>query len=73
MQQAISTMQAEMQDLKSIFKVYFEKGGEPVEASTGEVLTYNSKKTFSYDFEAIKDVLNVQQGVKIVQKMLRFV
>ncbi len=58
MQQAISTMQAEIQDLKSIFKVYFEKGGEPVEASTGEVLTYNSKKTFSYDFSQIKDILN---------------
>ena len=57
-QQAISVMQAEIQDLKSIFKIYFEKGGSEVTASSGEVLTYNSKKTFSYDFPAIKEVLD---------------
>ncbi|MBE7707010.1 MAG: 3'-5' exonuclease [Cyanobacteria bacterium SIG30] len=57
-QQAITTMQTEMQDLKSIFKIYFEQGGKDVTAHSGEVLTYNSKKTFSYDFNQIKDVLD---------------
>lgn len=57
-QQAISTMQCELQDLKSIFKIYFEKGGEDVVSPTGEVLTYQSKHGFGYDFEQIKDILD---------------
>ncbi len=56
-QQAINTMQFELQDLKSIFKIYFEKGGEDVIAATGETLTYQSKHGFGYDFAQIKDVL----------------
>jgi len=57
-QQAISVMQSEIQDLRSIFKIYFEKGGEDIQATTGEILTYNSKKTFIYDFPSIKDILD---------------
>ena len=57
-QQAIGVMQGEIQDLKSIFKIYFERGGEDVVASSGEVLTYHGKKTFSYDFSEIKDILD---------------
>lgn len=58
MQQAISVMQGEIQDLRSIFKIYFERGGVDIEANTGEILTYSSKKTFSYDFLQVKDVLD---------------
>jgi len=57
-QQAINVMQSEIQDLRSIFKIYFEKGGEDIQATTGEILTYNSKKTFIYDFPSIKDILD---------------
>ena len=57
LQSAINTMQAEIQDLRSIFKIYFERGGEEIKSNTGEVLTYNHKKTFSYDFSQIKEVL----------------
>ena len=34
------------------------RGGEEIQANTGEVLTYNHKKTFSYDFAQIKDILD---------------
>ncbi len=57
LQSAINTMQSEIQDLRSIFKIYFERGGEDIKSNTGEILTYNHKKTFSYDFAQIKDVL----------------
>lgn len=57
LQSTINTMQSEIQDLRSIFKIYFEKGGKEIQSSTGEVLTYNHKKTFSYDFEQIKETL----------------
>lgn len=58
LQHAITIMQSEIQDLRSIFKVYFEKGGSDITANSGEILTYNSKKTFSYDFLQIKDILD---------------
>ncbi|MDD3419735.1 MAG: 3'-5' exonuclease [Candidatus Gastranaerophilales bacterium] len=57
-QNAIQIMQSELGDIKSIFKVYFEQGGAPVTATTGEVLSYQSKTSFSYDFAQIKDVLD---------------
>ena len=57
LQSAINTMQSEIQDLRSIFKIYFEKGGKEIKSNSGEVLTYNHKKTFSYDFAQIKETL----------------
>lgn len=57
-QQAIQTMQSELQDLKSIFKLYFEQGGIPIKTATGEVLTYQSKQGFEYNFMQIKDILD---------------
>lgn len=58
MQQAISTMQSEIQDLKSIFRIYFEHGGQPIQSPNGELLTYQSKQGFGYDFAQIKDILD---------------
>ncbi len=57
-QQAVQVMQSEMQDLKSVFRLYFEKGGEPIRAASGEVLSYQSKQAYAYDFMEIKDVLD---------------
>ena len=58
LQSAVNTMQSEIQDLKSIFKIYFERGGKEIQANTGEIMTYNHKKTFSYDFSQIKETLD---------------
>lgn len=69
MQQAVQIMQSEMQDLKSIFRLYFEKGGEPIQSPTGELLTYQSKQSYAYDFVEIKDILDeigaLQKAVKL--------
>lgn len=68
-QGAVSTMQAELQDLKSIFKLYFEQGGEPIVATTGETLLYQHKQGFNYDFSLIKDTLEeigaLEKAVKL--------
>ena len=68
-QQSISTMQAELQDLKSIFKLHFELGGEPLVAETGEMMVYQSKQSFGYDFAEVKDVLEsvgaLEKAVKL--------
>lgn len=57
-QQAVQIMQSEMQDLKSVFRLYFEKGGENIHSPHGEVLVYQSKQGYTYDFMEIKDVLD---------------
>lgn len=68
-QGAVSTMQAELQDLKSIFKLYFEQGGQPIVATTGESLVYHHKQGFNYDFSLIKDTLEeigaLEKAVKL--------
>ena len=56
-QQTVTTLQSELQDLKSVFKLYFEQGGRPIVAQSGETLVYNTKQSFGYDFNQIKDVL----------------
>ena len=56
-QQTVTTLQSELQDLKSVFKLYFEQGGTPIVSQSGETLVYNSKQTFGYDLHQIKDVL----------------
>lgn len=56
-QQSVNTMQSELQDLKSVFKLYFELGGKSIIAQNGDMLTYQAKQSFHYDFEDIKDIL----------------
>lgn len=56
-QQTIAAMQSELQDLKSVFKLHFELGGAPLEAETGEIMVYQSKQSFGYEFNDVKEVL----------------
>lgn len=69
LQNAVNTIQSEMQDLKSVFKLYFEQGGKPLISQEGDMLVYNSKQTFGYDFEVIKPILEevgaLDKAVKI--------
>jgi DNA polymerase III epsilon subunit family exonuclease len=67
-QQAVSTMQSELQDLKSVFKLYFEQGGESITAQNGDILVYQSKQSFGYDFSKIKDIL---EEVGALEKAVR--
>ena len=53
-QNTITVLQSELQDLKSVFKLYFELGGKSVTSEEGDMLVYNSKQTFGYDFDTIK-------------------
>ena len=68
-QNTINTLQSELQDLKSVFKLYFEQGGTPIHSQTGETLVYNSKQSFGYDIHRIKEVLEevgaFEKAVKI--------
>lgn len=57
-QQSVLVMQSELQDLRSIFKMHFDLGGEPVTSQSGETLVYQSRQSFGYDFMQIKDILD---------------
>jgi DNA polymerase III epsilon subunit family exonuclease len=50
---AAQTLQAEMADLKEVFKLYFTEGGVPIQASTGEVMTATLKRQFDYENKAL--------------------
>ena len=56
-QNTVTTLQSELQDLKSVFKLYFDLGGKPLTSEEGDLLIYNSKQSFGYDFDTIKPVL----------------
>jgi len=56
-QQAIQMLQAEMADIKSIFKVHFEENGKEIKSTTGEVLVSFKKPSYSYNTQRIKDII----------------
>ena len=68
-QQTVTTLQSELQDLKSVFKLHFDLGGEPLVAETGEMMIYQSKQSFGYEFSDVKDVLEsvgaLEKAVKL--------
>jgi DNA polymerase-3 subunit alpha (Gram-positive type) len=57
-QQAVQTMQAELADIKSIFKVHFEESGREIKATSGETLTSYIKPTYSYKTSEIKQIID---------------
>jgi hypothetical protein len=62
-------MQSELQDLRTIFKMHFDLGGEPITSLNGETLIYQSRQSFGYDFMQIKDTLEeigaLEKAVKL--------
>jgi DNA polymerase III epsilon subunit family exonuclease len=55
-QKASQSLQAEMSDLKEIFKLYFQNGGGAVEASSNEVMVFNYRRSYSYDEKKIWEI-----------------
>jgi len=68
-QQSVVTMQSELQDLRSVFKMHFDVGGEPISAQSGETMIYQSRQSFGYDLLKIKDILEeigaLEKAVKL--------
>lgn len=49
MQKASQSLQAEMADLKEVFRLYFQNGGKSVEATSGEVMVSTYRRSYTYD------------------------
>lgn len=58
-QQVVQVLQAEMADIKSIFKVHFEENGKEIRSTAGDVLVSVSKPSYGYDVEEIKEVMDL--------------
>lgn len=61
-QKTCQILQAEMSDLKEIFKLYFFEGGKSVEATTGEVMVSSYKRSYEYDEPTVWSLL-LEAGV----------
>ncbi len=55
-QRANQLLQAEMNDLREIFKLHFQQGGAAVEATTGELMVFNYRRSYVYDDRKIWDI-----------------
>lgn len=68
-QDSVTVMQSELQDLRTIFKMHFDLGGRPITSLSGETLIYQSRQSFGYDFMQIKDALEevgaLEKAVKL--------
>ncbi|HSA06390.1 MAG TPA: 3'-5' exonuclease [Candidatus Gastranaerophilales bacterium] len=56
-QNTVQILQAEMADLKSLFKVYFQENGSELTATTGEILTCYSKPSYNYNTKMMREVI----------------
>ncbi len=56
LQKSIQMMQSEMSDLKDLFKLYFDNNGSSVEATTGELMVSNYRRSYSYDDRKVWDI-----------------
>ncbi len=48
-QKAVQAMQSELADLRDIFKLHFQNGGAPVEATSGETMVSSYRRNYGYD------------------------
>jgi DNA polymerase III epsilon subunit family exonuclease len=57
-QKTCQILQAEMSDLKEIFKLYFSEGGKSLEATTGDMMVSSYKRNYDYNEPRIWTLLN---------------
>ncbi len=64
LQNAIQILQCEMADLKSVFKLYFDEGYPEITSTTGEILTSNKRKVYTYDNDILIDILSNTEYIR---------
>lgn len=65
LQKTMSTLQGEMGDLRDIFKLYFMQGGQPIQATNGEILASHERRYYEYDDARVWEIL---EGAGLVRK-----
>jgi DNA polymerase III epsilon subunit family exonuclease len=57
LQKSMQTIGAELADLKDVFKLYFRQGGGAIQASNGEWMTAQTKRSYDFDEAAVWTIL----------------
>ncbi|MFN8614434.1 MAG: 3'-5' exonuclease [Vampirovibrionales bacterium] len=69
LQRAIQTLQSELGDLREVFKLYFQQGGTPVRATTGELLVSQERRYYEYQDAKVWDILKEASLVERAAKL----
>lgn len=69
LQKTIQVMQSEMSDLKQVFKRHFVEGGQPVKATTGELMVSSTRRSYEYDDKQVWPLVLESGLVKKVAKL----
>ena len=56
-QTLMQSLQSEMGDIKSVFKLYFDNGGQEIKNSSGDMLSFSTKFSYQYDLNKLKKIL----------------
>ncbi len=57
LQKTAQMIQAEMSDLREVFKLYFQDGGKPVLTTTGELMVSSYRRNYEYNDRALRDII----------------
>jgi len=68
-QKTTQMLQAEMGDLKEIFKLHFTEGGEPIHTSTNELMISSYRRTYEYDENELRALIKAAGIEKRVYKI----
>lgn len=68
-QRALQLLQSEMSDLKEVFKLHFSEGGEPITATTGEVLISSYRRSYDFDEDRLYEILTAAGQLKKASKL----
>ncbi len=57
MQRTIQMLQAEMNDLRDIFKLYFQQGGKPLLTTSGDLMVSSYRRNYEYNEAALRKII----------------
>ena len=57
LQKSVNMLQAEMSDLREVFKLHFAEGGQPITATTGDMMVSSYRRQYEYDEPALKSII----------------
>ncbi|MBX2861482.1 MAG: 3'-5' exonuclease [Vampirovibrio sp.] len=69
LQRSTHILQAEMSDIKDVFKRYFQEGGKSIEATTGETIVSSYRRNYEYDDAVIWEVLHENDAIEKAVKL----
>jgi DNA polymerase III epsilon subunit family exonuclease len=58
LQKTAQMLQAEMGDLREIFKIYFQQGGKSMLTSTGELMVSSYRRNYEYNDRALRQIID---------------